>query len=496
MFHKSLHVVVLLSLLGLGLASCGENTQVKEERADQQIAEQWLSEGRNHMDPFVRAETATLLSYAPPGTWEIDVESMLTDPDSLVVLAAAQSLLRVGVKDRAVETMKKLMTLGDAPERLAVLQLSARYLGFEERVELITLGLNGDLPEVRQEPMVKLVQVLTDKPEPEPEKARKLEEKLKSFTMDPDRVVAGYALGYLGSVGRLTKESRELRAVLYEVAEKGAPNDQLRAMQILIQLRDPKLKTIAHDIYLKSTGVEEKKTINEYALIALGISGDEFRLKELDTLARRDSNKEIQLTAIDALSFVDDIEAKASLNQSLDNPDLEVVKRALHGLLDSPTGARVPDSLLRSESLEVRVLALKLLWLESPSRFTKMISQKIGVEQFRGPILTALNEWSNEPPVAAEPPKWLTSLSGPLHDLELRASEFPKLAVDLYDLLIKLGELSDYISQVETLPYGGQYIVLRRALETQTNAKRFCKQTILSPYFAVKAVSAVCLLSE
>jgi len=264
----------------------------------------------------------------------------------------------------------------------------------------------------------------------------------------------------------------------------------------LIQLRDPKLKTIAHDIYLKSTGVEEKKTINEYALIALGISGDEFRLKELDTLARRDSNKEIQLTAIDALSFVDDIEAKASLNQSLDNPDLEVVKRALHGLLDSPTGARVPDSLLRSESLEVRVLALKLLWLESPSRFTKMISQKIGVEQFRGPILTALNEWSNEPPVAAEPPKWLTSLSGPLHDLELRASEFPKLAVDLYDLLIKLGELSDYISQVETLPYGGQYIVLRRALETQTNAKRFCKQTILSPYFAVKAVSAVCLLSE
>ena len=83
MFHKSLHVVVLLSLLGLGLASCGENTQVKEERADQQIAEQWLSEGRNHMDPFVRAETATLLSYAPPGTWEIDVESMLTDQTRL-----------------------------------------------------------------------------------------------------------------------------------------------------------------------------------------------------------------------------------------------------------------------------------------------------------------------------------------------------------------------------------------------------------------------------
>jgi len=507
------HVFLTICLAALLPVGCFSEEETAQPTRPPRDPAEVISEGVSHGDPYVRAETATLLVYAPDSKRGAgQLETLLGDESPLVALAAARTLLQLDpASEAARDTLRRHVETGTPEARIAALRLASDHVDIDTYRSYLDVILRPSVDEsVRAAAVNDIVELLDGEDPPDASDARKLEDRLVVLAGDASLEVAIPALRYVISHPRQTQKSRDLRGRLYDLLR----GDKNYAYDAYVSAGG------GSDLELKKDGGDEDSSegresvdgddseaesadetdddaaalarLRALAVIALGMGGDAFRVEELDVLMRRDEDRELQLGAITALVEIEGTDANLALLQALENPTSLVRRHTLALLLETPTRrVQIPEDLLRDDDVEVRIMALELLTRHKQKRFVRVVTQKLGVESFRQPLLEALATWAlrgerNTPP-------WLGALTGTLEDIAEQYGNDPDIAGHLYLLLSRTdgsASLEALLDRFDTLPFTAQYVLLREAARRGMSHSA-ARDGLASPYFAVQLAAAV-----
>ncbi len=479
----------LLWLALIGFAACQPRTSTSIPPDLQAQVKSILDKAWNNEDPFVRAEALRLAATTPSHLWKAQAEKLLADHDPMVSLRAADALLTIGAEESAIETLTKAVQNAPLPQQLTALNIARQRLTWIDFEPVLTAALRTSRSELRREAVGIATALLENKEALAPMEARQLEQRIKIFATDPDIKTVITTLRYLNKNDRLIAENEERRAALLELARNANAADRIRALRILTHVGLPQLQSIAYQIYVDTAKDPEQLDVHNAAILALGASGDVHRIAEIDRLARRDEQPDLQLDALTVLASIDDPDAAMTLGQALDSPKSLLRQTVLEAItLYGNTRVRIPDAVLLDPDPEVRLLALQILWQRDPAHFERTVSQKLGVEQYRAPLIDSLALWAEKDPNPQAP--WLQSLAPTLrrhaNDYGNRLGQ----AATIYTLVLHLDGPEPYLDKIDKLPVDAQYVILEALLRQKKGTVQQYQKFLDSPLFAVRLVAA------
>jgi hypothetical protein len=463
---------------------CSDSKPGARRAASEANLEQVLRQGLEQPDPFVRAEVIDLISSTGVISWTDRAKAALADSDPLVGMVAARALLASEAAEDGIRHLDDRVLSGTPALSLASMRIAFSSLPYSKAKEIVNKGLRSSTAEVRREAIRLMLDFIRLGKTPDASTARALEQQLLTFLTDTDPYVVALVLEYTGSEGRLAEVDEATRGALYELAKTGELEQQRRALRILTAATDGQMKSFLFDLYRDAEGKPERSELFDLALVGMGQSGDKLHIPELERIAGRETDPELQKAALTALFAIDDIDASLALSQVLEGRGKQTRLHILAMELRRPRNLRLADVLLKDDDPEVRLAALKVMHKQDSQKFQRTVSQKLAVEQYRRPILTSLCEWMDESPAEKQP--WLGGLASSLRSMAAEFLARDDLGGLMAQLIIRLDGVSSLTEELSSLSSSAQYVVLRALLAAPETSPELFKPYATSPFYFVQ----------